>query len=97
MCEDVQMTVCVCDVRWRVCVRQCICILSAINLPGGNSPWSHLKKKKKKNPELSGCITTLMPTVRNTGGCKLLCSNGHLDRSRWRALWFVVFDYTWSQ
>ena len=30
--------------------------------------------------ELSGCITTL--TVRN-GGCKLLCSNGHLDRSRW--------------
>ena len=29
-------------------------------------------------PELSGCITTLK--VR--GGCKLLCSNGHLDRSR---------------
>ena len=34
------------------------------------------------HPELSGCITTL--TVRNTGGCELLCSNGHLDRSRWR-------------
>ena len=33
-------------------------------------------------PELSGCITTL--TVRNTGGCKRLCSNGHLDRSRWQ-------------
>ena len=33
-----------------------------------------------QHPELSGCITTL--TVRN-GGCKLLCSNGHLDRSRW--------------
>ena len=33
------------------------------------------------HPELSGCITTL--SVRNTGGCKLLCSNGHLDISRW--------------
>ena len=35
------------------------------------------------HPELSGCITTLI--VRNTevGGCKLWCSNGHLDRSRW--------------
>ena len=32
------------------------------------------------HPELSGCITTF--TVRNIG-CKLLCSNGHLDRSRW--------------
>ena len=32
------------------------------------------------HPELSGCITTL--SVCN-GGCKLLCSNGHLDRSRW--------------
>ena len=31
-------------------------------------------------PELSGCITTL--TICNTGGCKLLCSNGHLGRSR---------------
>ena len=32
------------------------------------------------HPELSGCITTL--TDCNTGSCKLLCSNGHLDRSR---------------
>ena len=31
------------------------------------------------HPELSGCITTLI--VRN-GGCKLWCSNRHLDRSR---------------
>ena len=38
------------------------------------------------HPELSGCITTL--TVRNTGGCKLLCSNGHLDRPRWISPWF---------
>ena len=34
-----------------------------------------------KHTELSGGISTL--TVRNTGGSKLLCSSGHLDRSRW--------------
>ena len=33
------------------------------------------------HPELSGCITTL--TVVIHGGCKLLCCNGHIDRSRW--------------
>ena len=39
--------------------------------------WYHLYV----HPELSGCITNL--TVCNTcGGCNLLCSNGHLDRSR---------------
>ena len=31
------------------------------------------------HPELSGCITTLSVCR----GCKLLCSNGHLERSRW--------------
>ena len=38
------------------------------------------KGLSQDHPELSGCITTL--SVCNTGGCKLLCSNGHLDRSR---------------
>ena len=33
------------------------------------------------HPELSGDINTL--TVHNTGGCKLLYSSGHHDRSRW--------------
>ena len=40
------------------------------------------------HPELSGCITTL--TVRN-GGCKILCSNGHLDRSRCLTVGFAIF------
>ena len=39
------------------------------------------------HPELSGGITTL--TARN-GGSKLLCSNGHLDRSRCVILSFQV-------
>ena len=43
------------------------------------------------HPELSGCITTL--TVCN--GCKLLCSNGHLDRSRWPLLKNVLFPGQW--
>ena len=38
---------------------------------------------QESHSELPGCITT--PTVRNTW--RLLCSNGHLDRSRWRSLW----------
>ena len=39
-----------------------------------------MENLSKDHPELSGCITTLI--VRNTGGCKLWCSNRHLDRSR---------------
>ena len=41
------------------------------------------------HPEFSGGITTL--TVRNS---KHLCSNGHLDRSRWVVTWWIVFFYT---
>ena len=43
------------------------------------------------HPELSGCITTL--SVCNTGGCKLLCNNGHLDRSRWPSLWYCYLMF----
>ena len=46
------MIVCVCDVCvcmcWRVCETMHIGMLSAINLPWENSPWSLKKKKKKK-------------------------------------------------
>ena len=44
----------------------------------------------KVHPELLGCISTL--SVCNNGGCKLLCSNGHLDRSRCPRSGSVSFD-----
>ena len=50
----------------------------------------------KQHPEHSGGVTTL--TVLIHGGCKLLCSNGHLDRSRW---WNRIVNnsqkLTWKQ
>ena len=49
-------------------------------LPWDNVVINECMAYMVKHPELSGCITTL--TVRNTAGCKLLCSNGYLDRSR---------------
>ena len=39
-------------------------------------------QQSSADPELSGCITNLIVL-----GCKLLCSNGHLDRSRCHLPW----------
>ena len=44
-----------------------------------------------RHPELSGGITTL--TVR----CKLLCSNGYQDRSRWCLLTIIHAEVPLSE
>ena len=63
-----------------------------------SSAW--LDEYEDHHPELSGSITTLTVVIHGgckfyaamdtlidqDGGCKLLCSNGHLDRSRWKAI-----------
>ena len=57
-------------------------------------PWSfRLPNCSYPHPELSGCITYSC----NTGGCKLLCSNIHHDRSCWEPTHCIKYKRQWCR
>ena len=39
--------------------------------------------------EVANFCAAMDTLIGQGGGCKLLCSNGHLDRSRWRLQTFM--------